>query len=430
MDKKMRLTDKKYPITHLRNKFSFAAVNRKKIINDPVYGFISIRSELVFSLIEHPYFQRLRRIKQLGLTNLIYPGANHTRFHHALGAMHLMTKAINVLKSKGVEITTEEEEAAQIAILLHDIGHGPFSHVMEHAFVHEVNHEEISLAFMHELNDQFDSQLSCAIDIFKNTYSKKFLHQLVSSQLDVDRLDYLTRDSFYTGVSEGIVGLERIIEMLNVKNDQLVIDEKGIYSVEKFIVARRLMYWQVYLHKTAVAADTVLLSALKRARELALEGTTIFTLPTIDYFLKNHITGDQISSSKEVLHTFSLIDDLDVMVCLKNWQNESDFVLSYLSKSLVNRKLPKIHILDEPATDEVLNNTINNLSDKLRISEKEASYLVQSGVLKNSAYQSGDETIMILTKSGELIDLATASVNYNFVSANSIATKYFVSSPK
>ncbi len=412
------------------NKISFAAVNKKKIINDPVYGFISIHSELVFDLIEHPYFQRLRRIKQLGLTNLIYPGANHTRFHHALGAMHLMTKALAVLRSKGVEVSGEELESAQIAILLHDIGHGPFSHVMEHAFVHNISHEAISLAFMEHLNDEFGGRLSMAIEIFRDSYKKRFLHQLVASQLDVDRLDYLTRDSFYTGVSEGIVGLERIIEMLNVENDQLVIDEKGIYSVEKFIVARRLMYWQVYLHKTAIAADSVLLSALKRARDLTLDGKSIFSLPNVSFFISNYIDGEQVVSSSEVLHRFSQLDDLDIMVCLKNWQHDSDKVLSYLSASLINRKLPKVRILDEPLEESVLTTMYQKASTQLSISDDDAKYLVTNGELSNAAYQSKNENIIIRKKSGQLIDLATASVNYNFVSANSIATKYYVCSPK
>lgn len=414
----------------LLNKLSFASVNKKKIINDPVYGFISIHSELVFDLIEHPYFQRLRRIKQLGLTNLVYPGANHTRFHHALGAMHLMTKAIHVLRSKGIQIDDHELEAAQIAILLHDIGHGPFSHVMEHAFVHNVEHEAISLAFMNYLNEQFGGKLDIAIDIFSGKYKKNFLHQLVSSQLDVDRLDYLTRDSFYTGVSEGIVGLERIIEMLNVQNDQLVIDEKGIYSVEKFIVARRLMYWQVYLHKTAVAADCVLQNALKRARDLSLSGKQIFSLPNVAFFLNNFIDGKQIANDSTVLHRFSQLDDLDIMVCLKNWQDDEDPVLAYLSKSLINRRLPGVIIQDE-ALNEADKRTIEqNASVKLKMDESLMKYIVTTGELRNAAYHSQNENIMIRKKSGALIDLATASVNYNFVSANSIATKYFVCRPK
>ena len=406
-------------------------MNKKKIINDPVYGFISIHSELIFDLIEHPYFQRLRRIKQLGLTHLIYPGANHTRFHHALGAMHLMTKAIAVLQSKGVEVSEAEVESAQIAILLHDIGHGPFSHVMEHAFVHNIAHEAISLAFMEHLNDEFGGQLSMAIDIFKDSYEKRFLHQLVSSQLDVDRLDYLTRDSFYTGVSEGIVGLERIIEMLNVENDQLVIDEKGIYSVEKFIVAQKTdVLAGIPAQNGYSGRQCSCLSALKRARDLTLDGKSIFSLPNVSFFLSNYVDGKQISSSTEVLHRFSQLDDLDIIVCLKNWQHDSDKVLAYLSASLINRKLPKVQILEAPLKESSLATIHNEASTKLSVSNEEAKYLVTQGELSNAAYRSTNENIIIRKKSGELIDLATASVNYNFVSANSIATKYYVCSPK
>lgn len=405
-------------------------INKKKIINDPIYGFVNIESALVFDLIEHPYFQRLRRIKQLGLTNLVYPGANHTRFHHALGAMHLITKAIKVLKSKGVEITDEEQTAAQIAILLHDIGHGPFSHVMEHAFVKNIAHEAISLAFMKALNEEFDGKLGMAISIFTDKYQKGFLHQLVSSQLDVDRLDYLTRDSFYTGVSEGIVGLERIIEMLNVQDDTLVIDEKGIYSVEKFIVARRLMYWQVYLHKTTIAADSVLLSALKRARYLYNEGSELFAPPSLLYFIENSIDGEELLNSKDVLNAFSLIDDMDVMVSLKHWCNQEDKVLAHLSKAIIHRRLPKIRIQNEAIGDSVLEKELSEVQEKLSFTREEAEYLVTSGKLNNATYYSAKEEIMIRTKTGELIDLAKASMNYNFVSANAIATKYFVCSPK
>lgn len=412
------------------NKFSFASVNKKKIINDPVYGFISIHSDLVFDLIEHPYFQRLRRIKQLGLTNLVYPGANHTRFHHALGAMHLITKAIYVLRSKGVQISDKELESAQIAILLHDIGHGPFSHVMEHAFVFKIAHEEISLAFMEHLNQEFGGQLKEAIDIFTNKHHRRFLHQLVSSQLDVDRLDYLTRDSFYTGVSEGIVGLERIIEMLNVADDKLVIDEKGIYSVEKFIVARRLMYWQVYLHKTTIAADNVLLSALRRVRDLVSQGESVFMLPSVAFFMENRIEGIQEFKNHDVLEKFSQIDDLDVMVCLKNWQFSEDKILAFLAKSIIHRKLPKIHILDEACSDAKIAEYTQKVAHQFDIPLDDTKYLVFTGILNNSAYHTGNENILILKKNGVLTNLETASINYNFVTANSIATKYFVCTPK
>ncbi|MEZ4843663.1 MAG: HD domain-containing protein [Bacteroidia bacterium] len=400
-----------------------------KIINDPIYGFVSIQSELIFKLIEHPYFQRLRRIRQLGLSSLVYPGANHTRFHHAIGAMHLMAKAIQVLRSKRVEISDHEELSAQISILLHDIGHGPFSHVMEHAFVANVAHEEISVAFMHLLNNEFDGKLETAIQIFKNQYHKKFLYQLVSSQLDVDRLDYLTRDSFYTGVSEGIVGLERIIEMLNVADGQLVIDEKGIYSIEKFIVARRLMYWQVYLHKTVISADCLLLNILRRAKKLLSDGVDIFTLPNLRFFISQNISRE-ILTDTDTLNRFASIDDLDVMVCIKNWQNEADKVLSDLSKCLINRKLPKTIIQNQEFSNDYIQAEINRIANQKQLTKEEAEYHVFSGDLNNTAYKSNENEIMIRLKTGALVGLNEASDNYNFLPVNSLATKFFVCSPK
>lgn len=405
-------------------------INKKKIINDPIYGFVSIENELIFDLIEHPYFQRLRRIKQLGLTNLVYPGANHTRFHHALGAMHLMTKAIQVLRSKGAEISEEEELAAKIAILLHDIGHGPFSHVMEHSIVQDVSHEEISIAFMNAMNREYGGKLDMAIEIFSDRYHKKFLHQLVSSQLDVDRLDYLTRDSFYTGVSEGIVGLDRIIEMLNVSDDELVIDEKGIYSIEKFIIARRLMYWQVYLHKTTIGADTALLNVIRRARELVSRGVELFLLPNVEYFIKQNPTGQELIASTKILDRFSSLDDLDIMVCIKNWQDHDDFVLSYLSKSIIQRRLPKVTLQNEDVSGENIEALRKEVVNRFDISYEDTSYLVSFGSLDNAAYYSSREKIMIKKKNGQLTDLATATDNYNFVTANNVVTKYFVCRPK
>jgi len=405
-------------------------VQRKKIINDPVYGFINVSSETVFNVIEHRYFQRLRRIKQLGLTNLVYPGANHTRFHHALGAMHLIGKAMNVLRTKGVDITDEEYEAAELAILMHDIGHGPFSHVLEHSFVHGIAHEKISLAFMRLINDELHGALDTAIDIFTGEYSKQFLHQLVSSQLDVDRLDYLTRDSFYTGVSEGIVGLDRIIEMMNVVNDQLVVDEKGIYSVEKFLVARRLMYWQVYLHKTTIGADSVLINVLKRAKDLSQDGKAVYMTPSLSFFSNNHITGDKIINDTDVLHRFSLLDDVDVVASVKHWYNSDDAVLNHLSNALIQRKLPKVILNDSALHENELKEISEDIQRKFNFSESEASYLVSSGALRNTTYQPSREKIWIRTKNGDLIDLATAASNYNFVGTKALATKYFVCRPK
>ena len=405
-------------------------MQRKKIINDPVYGFINVSSETVFNVIEHRYFQRLRRIKQLGLTNLVYPGANHTRFHHALGAMHLIGKAMNVLRTKGVDITDEEYEAAELAILMHDIGHGPFSHVLEHSFVHGIAHEKISLAFMRVINDELHGALDMAIDIFTGEYGKQFLHQLVSSQLDVDRLDYLTRDSFYTGVSEGIVGLDRIIEMMNVVNDQLVVDEKGIYSVEKFLVARRLMYWQVYLHKTTIGADSALINVLKRAKDLSQDGKDVFMTPSLSFFSNNHVTGDKIINDTDVLHRFSLLDDVDVVASVKHWCNSDDTVLNHLSNALIQRKLPKVILSDSALHENELKEISQDIQRKFNFSESEASYLVSSGALRNTTYQPSREKILIRTKNGDLIDLATAASNYNFVGTKALATKYFVCRPK
>ncbi|MBL7899574.1 MAG: HD domain-containing protein, partial [Crocinitomicaceae bacterium] len=300
--------------------------NKRKIINDPVHGFITIPHELIYDIIEHPYFQRLRRIKQLGLSHLVYPGANHTRFHHALGAMHLMVKAIDVLRNKGVDITDEERLGAIAAILLHDVGHGPFSHTLEHSLLEKVHHEEMSLLFMEELNKQFNGQLTLAIEIFSNRYSKKFLHQLVSGQLDMDRLDYLQRDSYFTGVEEGVIGSERIIKMLDVVNGNLVVEEKGIYSIENFIGARRIMYWQVYMHKTVVASEYMLTSILRRAKFLYQQGKDLFASPSLKVFLQNEITLNDFQKSPEQLRHFSMIDDNDIITSIKVWQTEEDII--------------------------------------------------------------------------------------------------------
>ncbi|MBI1306063.1 MAG: HD domain-containing protein [Bacteroidetes bacterium] len=401
----------------------------RKIINDPIYGFINVTDDLIFELIEHPFFQRLRRIRQLGLTGLIYPGATHTRFHHALGAMHLMHRAIAVLRSKDVEISDQEELDAKCAILLHDIGHGPFSHVLEKTIIKGTKHEVISLRIMEMLNIEFNGALSGAIEIFTDKYPKRFLHQLVSSQLDMDRLDYLTRDSFYTGVSEGIVGLERIIQMLNVVNDQLVIDEKGIYSIEKFIVARRLMYWQVYLHKTALAADTLLHNIVRRARQLYDEGIPIFTLPNFQFFVENTITPDNLKD-KEILNRFNSLDDIELFACIKYWVNEKDRLLAHLSYQLINRKLPSCKIQSEEFPPQFLNSIKQEVMSSGNWSESEVNYLVQSGVAENEAYHSLSENIFIRRKDGSLIDLVKASDNYNFLTPDSVVRKYFICTPK
>ena len=320
--------------------------NKLKVLNDPIYGFIQIPNSLIFDIIEHPYFQRLRRITQMGFSNLVYPGANHTRFHHALGCVYLMEKAVRVLRFKQVVISEEEEIALYIAILLHDIGHGAFSHALEHSIVSGISHEEISLKFMHKLNKEFKGKLDLAIEIFEGKYNRNFLYQLISSQLDIDRLDYLKRDSFYTGVTEGNISSDRLIVMMNVKNDELVIEQKGIYSVEKFLIARRLMYWQVYLHKTGLVAENMLVNVLKRAKYLAEKGHELYASNSLNYFLYHQI--DQNNFTKDTLAKFSKLDDYDILSAIKEWTNHSDRVLSLLSKMIVNRKLLKIEIQKNP----------------------------------------------------------------------------------
>jgi len=387
--------------------------NKKKIFNDPIYGFISIPDEFIFDLIEHPFFQRLRRIAQLGTTSLVYPGALHTRFHHVLGAMHLMANAITTIRRKGHEITTEEERAVLIAILLHDIGHGPFSHALEYDIVNGVSHEDISSFFIQRLSTEFDGELDLALLIFQNTYHKPFLHQLVSSQLDMDRLDYLNRDSFYTGVSEGIIGSERIIEMLNVHEGNLVLEEKGIYSVEKFIVARRLMYWQVYLHKTVVAGEFMLIHILRRAKQLVLKGEQLFASPALMYFLSKDIQLEDFEKNPEVLDNFALLDDYDILGAIKVWQHADDKVLSMLSKRLVNRKLLKIEIAKAPFSEERIKKEKEIAKDRFGITDEEADYFVYSEILTNNAYNQSKENINLLLKNGTVMDLSDASDNLN-----------------
>ncbi|MFN5920755.1 MAG: HD domain-containing protein, partial [Bacteroidota bacterium] len=322
--------------------------NKKKIINDPVYGFVTIHSPLIYDIIEHPSFQRLRRIKQLGLSALVYPGAQHTRFQHVIGAMSLTRQAIDILRSKGIDISDEEAEAVCLATLLHDIGHGPYSHTLEHVIINNVSHEAISLAFMEALNREYSGKLALAIQIFKDEYPRRFLHQLVSGQLDMDRLDYLRRDSFYTGVQEGVIGHDRIINMLNVHEGELVIEEKGIYSIEKFLIARRLMYWQVYLHKTVIAAEAVLVKTLERATELVRNGKHLFATPAFSYFLQNRVTEHEFLNNPHLLERYSQLDDFDIFTSIKVWTTDDDPVLSRLCKQLTQRNLPAIEISNEP----------------------------------------------------------------------------------
>lgn len=351
--------------------------NKLKIFNDPIYGFISIPNTLIYDLIQHPYFQRLRRISQMGLSYIVYPGAHHTRFHHAIGCMHLMQKSVQTLRFKGVQISDEEETALYVAILLHDIGHGPFSHAMENSIVEGVHHEEISLAFMNELNHQFEGQLSLAIQIFKGAYHRKFMLQLISSQLDMDRMDYLKRDSFYSGVAEGNINSDRLIQMMHVQEDELVVEEKGIYSVEKFLVARRLMYWQAYLHKTSVVAEMILTKILKRAKELTQKGEHLWCSSALSYFLHHKINLDTFD--KSILEKFAQLDDFDVLGAIKEWQFHSDFVLSSLSKIIINRDLFKITLLDEKPSNELVAQLKQNFATQNNISLVEASYFVFKG---------------------------------------------------
>ncbi len=399
-----------------------------KIFNDPIYGFITIPSERIFKIIAHPYFQRLRRISQMGMSYLVYPGAHHTRFHHALGGLHLMQQAIEILRFKGVEISVEEEEGLQIAILLHDIGHGPFSHAMEHSIVEGVSHECISLLFMEEMNAEFNQSLTLAIAIFKGSYSRKFMNQLVSSQLDMDRLDYLKRDSFYTGVPEGNINSERIITMLNVVDDHLVIEEKGIYSVEKFLVARRLMYWQVYLHKTGVAAEQLLIRVLKRAKELIERGENLSCSPTLSYFLHNKVTLDKFDS--DVLGTFAKLDDYDIISAMKLWTEYDDFVLSNLCKMLLHRDLLKVKLKKKKINPEKLKKYALPLQKKYNINEAEANYFVFSGEISNVAYSSLNDKIQILHRNGKISDVAKASDQLNLVALSTEVTKYYICYPK
>jgi len=403
-------------------------VKKIKIFNDPIYGFISVNNELIFKLIEHPYFQRLRRISQMGLSYLVYPGAHHTRFHHALGCGFLMKKAIETLRLKDIKISKEEEEALYIAILLHDIGHGPFSHALENSIVENIQHEEISLKFMEFLNIEFEGKLTLAIEIFTGNYHRKFMHQLISSQLDMDRLDYLKRDSFYSGVAEGNINAERLITMLYVKNDSLVIEGKGIYSVEKFIVARRLMYWQVYLHKTGLAAESVLVKILKRARELTKKGVNLPSSKLLNHFLNASI-GDINFDDKE-LDLFSKLDDFDVISAIKLWVDHDDFVLSYLCNSIINRKLPKVIMQIDNFTEDFKKNMEGKILEKYPVKEEDLSYLIFSGKVKNQAYNTHTEQINILYKNGEIRDIADASDNLSIQALSKIVTKYFICYPK
>jgi HD superfamily phosphohydrolase len=404
---------------------------KRKIFNDPIYGFITVPDEFIFELLNHPWFQRLRRIKQLGLTNLVYPGALHTRFHHALGAMHLMTEAIEVLKMKGHTITDEEAQGATIAILLHDIGHGPFSHALEHSLVNRISHEEISELFMAELNLEFKGKLNLAIRIFRNDYKKKFLHQLVSSQLDVDRLDYLKRDSFFTGVSEGIVSSDRIIKMMNVVNDELVVEQKGIYSVEKFIIARRLMYWQVYLHKAVLSAENLLVKILRRAKELSLKGKNdLFCTPALGTFLFSKLTEKSFVQNPSLLSIFAELDDNDVMASIKVWTKHPDKILSILCKNLVNRNLYAIELQKKPFVHKRIQDLKKRTQELYSLNPGEADYFVFSANISNDTYRPDKIRIKIMTKDGSVSDISDASDQLGIDMISRTVRKYFLCYPK
>ena len=399
-----------------------------KIFNDPVYGFVRIPRDILFSIVEHPYFQRLRRIKQLGLTDLVYPGAHHSRFHHTLGAVHLMTDALENLRLKGINISEEEIEGAQMAILLHDIGHGPFSHALENRIIVGGSHEDISLAYMDFFNRELDGRLDLAIQIFKGVYKRPFLNQLVSGQLDVDRLDYLRRDSFYTGVSEGVIGSDRIIKMMNVVDDELVIDEKGIYSIEKFLIARNLMYWQVYLHKTVLGAEMLLVKILERAVLLHGNGEKLTHHPTLT-FLLNQLHISELSKP-EVLESFSRIDDTDILMACKEWTNHKDPILSKMCQMLINRQLLRVELRNGPMDLDYLDHVKSEAAQQLSLTEEEMNYFVLWGEVSNTTYQNQKSIIKIYLKKGGLVDFTKASEQYDLNVLNKQVQKHYICHPK
>ncbi len=405
-------------------------MNKKKIINDPVYGFISIRDELTFDLIAHPYFQRLRRVRQLGITDLVYPGAVHSRFHHALGAMHLMGKALDVLRGKGHQVTDHEYLSAQWAILLHDIGHGPFSHTLEFNLLKDTSHEDIGKLMFEHLNEQFDHRLSKAYEMFTGTYHRQFFNQLISSQLDIDRLDYLRRDSFFTGVQEGNIGAERIIELLTLKDDRLVVEEKAIYSVENFLNARRLMYWQVYLHKTCLVAEAMLLQVMRRARHLLKKGSHLPKTPALHTFLSKHHTQKELRQQKELLSLYGSLDDFDVWSAIKNWAGHEDDVLAQLSKRLLNRALFKIEIYNQKIPSDIFIEWQKRWTERFPDQPDSAKYFVLKGSVSNAAYFPRDQSIGVLMKNGTVRDIAEAADLPNIKAMSKNVKKYYLCYPK
>lgn len=397
-----------------------------KIINDPVFGFINIPRGLLYDIVRHPLLQRLNRIKQVGLSSVVYPGAQHTRFQHSLGAFYLMSEAIQHLRAKGNFIFDSEAEAVKAAILMHDIGHGPFSHVLENTIVQGISHEEISLMLMERINREVGGQLTLAIQIFKDEYPKRFLHQLVSGQLDMDRLDYLSRDSFYTGVSEGNIGAARIIKMLDVKDDQLVVESKGIYSIENFLVARRLMYWQVYLHKTSVAYENMLVSALLRAKELASKGVELFASPALKFFLYNDINRERFKSDTKCLENFILLDDNDIWTALKVWCNHNDIILATLSQGMVNREIFKVEVSPTPCTEERLNAISERIAKQLHINKEDTRYFISTPSIEKNMYNPADDSIDILYNDGSTTNIAEASDMLHLSVLSKKVKKYYI----
>ncbi len=406
-------------------------MNKKKIINDPVHGFLTIPSELIFDLINHPYFQRLRRIKQLGLTEQVYPGAIHTRFHHALGAMHLMGLALNTLRGKGHYIWDAEYEAALIAILLHDLGHGPFSHALEASLLTGIDHEAVSLLLMERLNGQFGGALNLAIEMFRGTYPRKFFHQLISSQLDMDRLDYLQRDSFFTGVQEGTINPDRIIAMLDVQDDRIVVQAKGIYSIENFLVSRRLMYWQVYLHKTTVSTEQMLIQVVRRAKQLHQNGQPVFTTPALSVFFDNQVTWEVFYRTPAYQEAFAQLDDYDIWGSLKFWVSHPDPVLARLARMLIDRRLLKVRLENEKIPEAEIRERRQRVAAQWQLTPQEAGYFVSFGSITNAAYQPKEDAgILIVTKKGQVVDVAEASDLPNIKALTKIVKKYYLCYPK
>lgn len=408
--------------------FRVSQINKLKIFNDPIYGFITLPNELIYDLVQHRYFQRLRRISQMGLSYLVYPGAHHTRFHHALGCMHLMQKAVEVLRFKNVAISKDEEQALYIAILLHDIGHGPFSHAMENSIVEGVHHEQLSLLFMNKLNEEFDGKLSLAIQIFKGEYHRRFMLQLISSQLDMDRMDYLKRDSFFTGVAEGNINSDRLIQMMAVVDDVLVIEEKGIYSVEKFLMARRLMYWQAYLHKTSLVAELMLMKILQRAKQLTSHGIQLLCAEPLLYFICNKVQRETFDGN--MLEKFARLDDFDIMSALKNWQYHDDEILASLCRRIINRDLLKIKVSSDKFPKEDMQRLVSEFSALHNIPEVDAKYFIFKGKIKNQAYSAAVEPIHILKKDKTIEDVIEASDQLNLKALSKPVTKYYICFPK